>query len=322
LLSAICRHYVIDQDPYILSIQSSVARSRAISKNKTYSLDQLKLLLNSSLHICTEIGSRAADWFIQACVARFLSTVQKHSRQLAGWLDNEKIHLSGILQRLTRSTQGLAATPMQHDGSDRPLYSPKTESLISLLLNEWSEEFTGIIFVKQRAAVVAMTELLSSHPLLQSKFRVRGVVGESNSTRKKKDITELLEPKAQQTALDDFRQGRANLVVCTNALQEGIDMPTCHIVVCFDPPPNLVAFVQRRGRARRIQSKYIILHCEDDYKEKDWATLEKRLEEVYQNELRESAENARLEEQEDEANRSFRVAATGYAFSNMFVLIY
>jgi hypothetical protein len=315
LLSAVCRSYDLNQDPYILNIRHPAARSRAISKKKTYCLDQLKLLQNSSTHISNEIGSLAADWFIRACVSRYLRTVQKHAQQLAGWLDNEKVHLSKILRHLIPPTQALVTAPMQHNEMGRRLYSPKAERLIGVLLEEWSLEFTGIIFVQQRAAVIAMTELLSTHPLISSKFRVRGVVGESSSSRKKKLITELLEPKAQQTALDDFRSGLANLVVCTNALQEGIDMPTCHIVVCFDPPPNLVSFVQRRGRARKSQSKYIILHCEEQYEEKDWERLEKKLEHAYQDECRISAENELLEQQEDEGNRSFRVAATGYVLA-------
>lgn len=310
LLSAVCRSYDLNQDPYILSIKDPIKRSLAVSKKKTYCLDQLKLLQNSATHICEEIGSLAADWFFRTCVSRYLRTVQKNSQQIAGWLDNEKVYLSKMLERLIHPTLTLVASPMQHNQKDCRLYSPKAEKLFSLLLKEWSPEFTGIVFVQQRAAVVAMTELLSTHPLISPKFRVRGVVGESSSSKKKKVITELLEPKAQQTALDDFRNGKANLVVCTNALQEGIDMPTCHIVVCFDPPQNLVSFVQRRGRARRSQSKYYILHCEDQYKEKDWEQLEKRLEEVYQDECRISAENELLEQQEDKASRSYRVATT------------
>ncbi|TID24520.1 P-loop containing nucleoside triphosphate hydrolase protein [Venturia nashicola] len=264
----------------------------------------------SASSICEEIGHSAAVWFILACISRYLRTIRKYSQQLSNWLDSERVHLAHLLQKLSPSSQDPAA-PMLHDRANHRLYSPKTERLFKLLLDEWSENFTGIIFVQQRAQVVAMAELLSSHPLLGPKFRVRGIVGESNSSLKKKNITELLEPKAQQTALADFRSGLVNLVVCTNALQEGIDIPNCHLVVCFDHPPNLVAFVQRRGRARRSQSKYVILQCEEDTKNKNWATLEKRLEEAYQDECRISAENLRLEEQEEEGNRSFRVATTG-----------
>lgn len=312
LLSAICRTYDFDQDPYILSIRNQEARNRAIERKKTYCLVQLNMLQTSASHICAEIGGSAAAWFVLACVSRYLRTIEKYSQQLSNWLDSERMHLSQLLQKLSPPTQNLATPSMMHDQARNRSYTPKVESLLKLLLNEWSKDFTGIIFVQQRAQVVVMTELLSSHPLVGPKFRVRGVVGESSSSHRKKNITELLEPKAQQTALADFRSGLVNLIVCTNALQEGIDIPNCHLVVCFDPPPNLVAFVQRRGRARRSQSKYVILHCEEDSKDKNWAALENRLEQVYQDECRISAENARLEEQEDEENRSFRVATTGY----------
>ncbi|KAE9980015.1 hypothetical protein EG328_000510 [Venturia inaequalis] len=311
LLSAICRTYDLNQDPYILSIRDQEARGRAIKKRNTYCLVQLNILQTSASYICEEIGGSAAAWFIQACISRYLRTIKKYSQQLANWSDSERLHLAQLLQKLSPSTQDLATPPMLHDQASDRLHTPKSAGLLKLLLDEWSEDFTGIIFVQQRAQVVAMTEFLSSHPLMGPKFRVRGVVGESNSSHKKKNITELLEPKAQKTALADFRNGLVNLIVCTNALQEGIDIPNCHLVVCFDPPPNLIAFVQRRGRARRSQSKYVILHCEKDSKDKHWAALEKRLEQAYQDECRISAENARLEEREDEESRFFRVATTG-----------
>jgi ERCC4-related helicase len=50
--------------------------------------------------------------------------------------------------------------------------------------------------------------------------------------------------------LNDFQQRRKNLIISTNVLEEGIDITACYMVICFNKPPNLKSFVQRRGRAR------------------------------------------------------------------------
>jgi ERCC4-related helicase len=63
--------------------------------------------------------------------------------------------------------------------------------------------------------------------------------------------------------LDDFRYRRKNLIISTNVLEEGIDITACHMVICFDKPPNLKSFV-RRGRARQENSIYAIMLAGND----------------------------------------------------------
>ncbi|KAE8359063.1 hypothetical protein BDV27DRAFT_168835 [Aspergillus caelatus] len=59
--------------------------------------------------------------------------------------------------------------------------------------------------------------------------------------------------------LEKFQDGLIDLIITTDALEEGIDIPACNTVLNFNCSLNLKSFIQRRGRARRQQSKFIII---------------------------------------------------------------
>ena len=56
-----------------------------------------------------------------------------------------------------------------------------------------------------------------------------------------------------------FKTGLTNVVVATDILEEGIDVPKCNIVIMFDGIKTFRSYVQSRGRARMKGSEFIIL---------------------------------------------------------------
>ncbi|KAF2855786.1 dicer-like protein-like protein 1 [Plenodomus tracheiphilus IPT5] len=59
-----------------------------------------------------------------------------------------------------------------------------------------------------------------------------------------------------------FRQGQLNCIFATSVAEEGLDIPTCNLVVRFDLYRTMIGYVQSRGRARHTNSKY--LHMLED----------------------------------------------------------
>jgi ERCC4-related helicase len=49
------------------------------------------------------------------------------------------------------------------------------------------------------------------------------------------------------------------VLVATDVLAEGIDVPACNVVVCFDEIQNTRCFAQMRGRARSKDGSFIAL---------------------------------------------------------------
>lgn len=62
-----------------------------------------------------------------------------------------------------------------------------------------------------------------------------------------------------------FKRGSTNCIVATDVVDEGIDIPTCTLIIRYDVPMDFRGYVQSKGRARHKTSNYIILIPEDDY---------------------------------------------------------
>lgn len=173
-----------------------------------------------------------------------------------------------------------------------------------------SSTFKGIIFVQERALAEVLTYLISVHPETRDLFRVGTIVGTSAHAHRaqSKNIGELIDVNSD--ALSMFKKGRLNLVVATSVLEEGIDVPSCNFVVCWQKPANLKSFVQRRGRARQTESELVLL-LESTDQGTEWHRLELEMRKIYEDEMRTLAETMLEEDNEEEGDDRFEVPETG-----------
>lgn len=235
-LTAELRNYDMMRDPYIVSLLAQQQRGhdtsrqlqKAFMNNNTYCFQQLKTLVARSNAMMEELGPSVTDWYIQRCVSLFEQMVQTSDQQLLEWSFEEKRHLLQILRRMP-VPQGSESSPISLKG-----ISPKVEALIEVLEAEASPHFTGLIFVEQRVCVAALAEVLAVHPAIGSSSKIGTFVGTSQSSKKKANVASLPEPRNQQDTLDKFREGQTNLILATSVLEEGIDVSSCHLVICFE----------------------------------------------------------------------------------------
>ncbi len=318
----------IDQDPYVVKLRAdpstrhSKQLKKALASGKTYCQDQLKSLCMKSGAIFEELGAWATQFYIYTSIEKFCSkTIVDDFLLLDAMDDTEKLYLRKILRSIKSPDQRAESTQkwLHHESVQKgssisrgASFSKKVMSLIDYLANVEVNDFRGIVFVKTRASCAVLEHILSTHPKTKDNFRVSTFVGMSSSPKRKFDMGELVDIKNQTDTLENFRSGQKNLVIATSVLEEGIDVSACNVVICFEKPPNLKAFIQRRGRARKSQSKYVIMFPEDDNLSglATWQQLEDEMRQRYMDEMR-RVEQLRILEEADTGRREFFVESTG-----------
>ena len=269
----------------------------------------MRKFFNKAEYIQTELGTWAADYFIGASIDSFEMAMREGGEKLIGWKSTEKDSVMTSLSRTVISE----SSALQVEGGF-PKTSAKFGCLLNLLNRVYTPGFCGLIFVNQRATVVVLSQLLLMHPETQRLFRCGTFVGISNNAHKKKELGDLLDPQVQQHTLDRFREGSLNLIITTNALEEGIDVSACNTVICFDEPPNLKSFIQRRGRARKERSSFFVLVAHDSsvISVERWREVEDEMIKAYQCDRMMVDEARTRENVHEQGYGNFVVERTGY----------
>jgi len=311
--------YDLRTDPYTIDLlhkqkngyDSTKPLEKLFIGRKTYCNEELRILVRKAQDMADELGPSAMEWYLHQCITQLQKKAHVASDyQLFDTSVQEKQHLLSILGSL----------PLSDDASrlSMPLskLSHKVKILIDVLLVESkaSSNFTGLIFIEQRVWVATLAQILATHPRTKNLFRIGTFLGTSNTSKHKENIANLVEPKNQQTTLDDFRAGRINLILTTSILEEGIDISSCNSVICFERPKTLKSFVQRRGRARKQRSKYLIFTPQGEAvrSSESWQMLEVEMRREYENHLRLVNEAKKREEEDEESeDHIFRVPGTG-----------
>lgn len=296
------------EDPYVVSLKAEgTDRARrkleeAIKQRRTYVQDSMKSFCRRSVEISKELGSWAADWFIFEAIRRFLAGISRQGASSRSFRDSEVVYLARIFQD---ADIGPPAPTYEDSG-----LSDKVQRLLQVLL-AYGSDARAICFVKERATTIVLAHILTEHPELKKKFRTGTMVGSSFVPGVKRDFLDLVETGGP-LSLKAFRAGKKNLLVATSVLEEGIDVPACNLIVCFDKPNNLRSFIQRRGRARMRQSHlYLFVDKEAGLASTNWEDLEGQMKRQYEDEMRELEKLEILEDSETMDYPELRVESTG-----------
>ncbi|XP_015183335.1 PREDICTED: endoribonuclease Dicer isoform X2 [Polistes dominula] len=128
------------------------------------------------------------------------------------------------------------------------------------------QKFCCIIFVKRRfTAKVLYLILKDLHATDEEyKFLIPDYMVGYNKNPFKNSKEVLCNSKWNKEVLQRFRNGLSNCVISTDVLDEGVDIPTCTLIVRFDLPTDFRSYMQSKGRARYSSSQYAIMLEQND----------------------------------------------------------
>ncbi|KAF1760045.1 hypothetical protein GCK72_008291 [Caenorhabditis remanei] len=148
---------------------------------------------------------------------------------------------------------------------------------------EVPEKLSAIVFVDQRYIAYALYVMIRNVRQWETKFKfVQSdyVVGASGQNLANSDNQGL--HKRQTEALRRFHKNEINVLIATSVLEEGVDVKQCNLVIKFDRPLDMRSYVQSKGRARKMGSRYVVMvdhkdvpSCDSDLK--DFQQIEKIL---------------------------------------------
>ncbi|KAK0674582.1 putative dicer-like protein [Cercophora samala] len=287
------RQMDITADPHVIRLReenterSREALKKAIMARDTQSQKQMKALFARAREMKTNLGPWATDYYINRVVTEFLKSGNSPASLVNNLWDEEKTYLSATLQGIKPE-----APPSVPNNLSR-----KVQALLEILASHKGNP-VGIVFVTERATASVLSHILSVHPALEGRYSVESMVGTSKVPGGKHSFLDLTQ-KEDAESLQRFRKGKVNLLVATSVLEEGIDVPVCNLVICFDKPSNLKSFIQRRGRARMNESElWVLFENDQDQSLEEWKELEQEMKRKYEDDLREIAGLEQMEESE------------------------
>ncbi len=125
---------------------------------------------------------------------------------------------------------------------------PKIETAVRVVTDELSRNPSArvIVFAQYRDSVDRLVEELGragGGAVRPARFVGQAAHGEDPG----------LSQREQVALLDRFRAGEVNCLVATSVAEEGLDIPATDLVVFYEPIPDVIRTIQRRGRTGRAR---------------------------------------------------------------------
>ncbi|XP_030245302.1 endoribonuclease Dicer, partial [Drosophila navojoa] len=141
--------------------------------------------------------------------------------------------------------------------------TPKVQLFLQYLKqtfgNKQPKDICCLVFVERRYTCKCIYGLLLNYiaatPELRNVLFPQFMVGRSGIFH---DFDKL-ERRWLKSAIQEFRDGEANMMICSSVLEEGIDVQACNYVIILDPIKTFNMYVQTKGRARSKEASFIII---------------------------------------------------------------
>ncbi|CAF1174718.1 unnamed protein product [Adineta ricciae] len=228
-------------------------------------LPRLKRDLNNAIEIGQELGILGMTIFLQD-LRKKLTTDEY---RLCNMEQDAREVFNDIFQRVECLVDDILKNLCRLYSHHRHiLFSPKVFKLLERIMQQQITKHTSgrcIVFVERVYTAAVLSEVVSDlistfEPPWNTKLRVKHVTG-FKTTFSEKSMT----AHSQLATINEFRKGDINILIATAVVEEGLDIPTCDLVIRFNKPNNFSSYMQSKGRARAKQhASYVLFMDKSD----------------------------------------------------------
>ncbi|GJM95795.1 hypothetical protein PR202_ga12573 [Eleusine coracana subsp. coracana] len=253
-----------DPIPRIFGMTASLVNSKGLdSVHFSKQISELENLMNSKVY--TVENESALSNPQMPSIFQAAELLSRNERCISFWGEKLDEQVEGFITNYSEevykdlshfSKRGIQH--IYHIGEDFAadlqdgLLTSKVHFLIkSLLQYRHMQDLRCIVFVERVITSIVLQSLLSSINHM-SGWNVKYMAGNKNGLHSQSRTKHM-------EIVDSFRSGKVHLIIATNILEEGLDVPSCNLVVRFDPSATVCSFIQSRGRARMQNSDYVLL---------------------------------------------------------------
>ena len=173
-----------------------------------------------------------------------------------------KTYLRNLLAKVgSHDVKRVAGQMIEVAEGSHETITKRVEKLLKVLKEHLdNNQASQAIVLTERRVTAWYLSLIINYMSLPN-IKSKAVIGKNN---REKLNTFVMESNYYQKAIEDFRKKKYNLLVSTTVIEEGLDIPSCDLVVRFDNlSTNLRSYVQSKGRARDMNSRFLVLAPKD-----------------------------------------------------------
>jgi ERCC4-related helicase len=166
------------------------------------------------------------------------------------------VHNDGADLTRWRQSDGAAQAACARLWERAPATFPRFDHLLRVLAEKTGtiKDFRGLVFVQQRVMTHILAHVIDGASLPMA-LTPACIYATSAPATPSLAVTRA-EAKVRLAA---FAAGDVKLLITTSVCEEGMDVPAANCIVSFDSMDHAVSYVQRRGRARQVDSCFIVL---------------------------------------------------------------
>lgn len=136
----------------------------------------------------------------------------------------------------------------------------KVRTLIGIMKQKFRQpDLQCLVFVQRRFTAKCLYHLIKRYAELEPSFPVKPDFVVGINSELPESIELVLSMNSNKFAIEKFRKKETNCICTTSVLEEGMDLQMCNLVVMYDFPTTFRSYIQTKGRARTVNSDYIVL---------------------------------------------------------------